>query len=756
MMRLGVLAFLAGIALFHTLAELPDRRWTWALPGVLAALRYLPWLRLPAWGAAGLLWALLWSEPPPAAQLPVELQGVDLQAVGWVASIPAHAQRSLRFQFTVDSLTAGATALPWQGKLRLSWYEPLPALQVGDRWALTVRLHRPRQLANPGSADQARWLFSNRIAALGYVRRQPEPQLLQAAARYPLDRFRQQLAERFAALLPSNPYRGILTALAIGDEQAIRPEQWDILTRTGTGHLISVSGLHIGMVAALVFLVVRTGWSRLPRLAQRWPAAKAGALLALLAAAAYALLAGFSLPTQRALVMLAVALFALFAQRAVVPSRILALALWVVLLADPEAPLSYGFWLSFGAVAAILYAIAGRRLEQPLREWLRLQLAITLALLPATLILFQQIPLLSPIANLVAIPWSNITVVPLTLLAALAGGISEPLQSGLLQLAALTLQWLWDFLVWLSRSPWALLHFPAPPWWTLGFALPGLLLLLGPRGWPARWLGGVLLLPVVFLPRAVPAAGEFWFTLLDVGKGLATVIATRHHVLVYDTGPRRDNFDTGRSVLVPYLWQQGIGQVDRLVVSHADRAHMGGTRALLERLPVKSVFTPSLRAAPIEGAEPCQAGLEWHWDEVHFQVLHPPPGALGDDDGSCVLLVTGKQRLLLPGDIGATTATALAQTYGAALTAEVLVAPHQGARPAFSPAFVAAVQPQYVLLSNEFRTPAAAQAAAAPYQQAGAVVLDTTTEGAISFHLDGAALQPHAYRRETRRYWHTP
>lgn len=754
MIRLGALAFLAGVTLFHTLAELPDRRWLWTAPVVLAALGYRPWLRLPACGVAGLLWALWWSQPPPATQLPAALERIDLQADGWVSALPAPARRSLRFDFTVDRLTHGAAVLPLQGKLRLSWYEPFPALRVGDRWRLTVRLHRPRGAANPGGFDQERWLFSQSVAALGYVRCQPAPQLLQAADRYPLDCFRQRLAERFAQALPTSPYRGILTALAIGDEQGIPAAQWGILSRTGTGHLISVSGLHIGMVAGLAFILVRAGWSRSPRLAQRWPAAKAGALLALLAAAGYALLAGFSVPTRRALLMLATALFALFAQRAVAPSRILALALWAVLLTDPQAPLSYGFWLSFGAVAALLYAAVGRRLERPLREWLRLQLAITLALLPATLLIFQQIPLLSPVANLVAIPWSNVTVVPLTLLAALAGGVSDALQHGLLQLADLTLHWLWSFLAWLSRSPWALLSWPAPPVWTLVFTLPGLLLLLGPRGLPARWLGGILLLPSLFFPGTAPAPGEFQLTLLDVGKGLAAVVQTRSHVLIYDVGPRQG--DSGRGALIAYLRQQGVAAVDRLIISHADSAHMGGVRALLEQFAVRSILTPSPSAVPIEGARPCQAGHTWRWDEVDFQVLHPPPGAAGDDDSSCVLRVSGRNRLLLPGDIGPSTATALAQAYGAALAAEVLVAPQQGARPAFAPAFVAAVQPRYVLLSHDFRTAEAAQAAAAPYRQAGAVVLDTAAAGALSFQLNAGPLQPHGYRQETRRYWRLP
>jgi len=746
-MRLGALALLCGMLLFHSLAQAPDHHWAWALPGVLALGYYVPCLRLPAWGLAGFLWALLRSDPLLLSQLPPELEATDLRVTGWVASIPLKQQRSTRFLLTVATLQQGDVAIPFHGQLRLNWYDPSPPLQIGDYWELTVRLRRPRGPANPGGFDQEQWLYSIGVAALGQVRNRPPARLIQPAARYPLDRFRQRLAAGFARLLPDSPYVGILTALAIGDQQGIPQRQWDIFTRTGTGHLISVSGLHVGLVAGLVFGLIRRSWGWLPAPAQRWPVSKVAALLALLAAGVYSLLSGLSLPTQRSWVMLAVALLALFAQRAVVPSRILAMALVAVLIGDPTAPLSYGFWLSFGAVAAIFYAVSGRRLQAPLREWLDLQLAITLALLPLTLLLFHQIPLLSPLANLVAIPWTTVTVVPLTLAAALAGGISLALEGWLLQLAALTLDWLWRFLVWLGTLPWALIYWPAPPLWTLIFALPGLLWLLAPRGLPARWLGGVLLLPLLFPPTLEPAPGEVWFTLLDVDQGLAAVVRTARHVLIYDTGPRRGGFDAGRQVLVPYLRQEGIRQVDTLILSQADNAHLGGARSLLEQFKPLLVLTPSTQEIPVEGAESCQAGREWTWDEVRFQVLHPPAGsAFSGADHSCVLLVSGKQRVLLPGAIGAPVAAALAQNYGARLAAEILVAPKHE----LPPAFIAAVKPRYVLFAGNRPEPAAA------YRDSGAVILDTASGGSISFRPRNDELQPELYRQQRRRYWQLP
>ena len=745
-MRLGALALLCGMLLFHSLAEAPDRHWAWALPGVLALGYYVPCLRLPAWGLAGFLWALLRSDPLLLSQLPLELEATDLRVTGWVASIPLKKQHSTRFLLTVATLQQGDVAIPFHGQLRLNWYDPSPPLQVGDHWELTVRLRRPRGPANPGGFDQEQWLYSIGVAAIGQVRHRPSARLIQQAARYPLDRLRQRLADDFTRLLPDSPYVGILTALAIGDQQGIPQWQWNVFTRTGTGHLISVSGLHVGMVAGLVFGLIRRAWGWLPAPAQRCPVSKVAALLALLAAGGYSLLSGLSLPTQRSWVMLAVALLALFAQRAVVPSRILALALVAVLIGDPTAPLSYGFWLSCSAVAAILYVASGRRLQSLLWAWLGLQLTITLALWPMTLILFQQIPLPSPLANLVAIPWTTATVVPLTLAAALVGGIRLTLQVWLLLLAARTLDWLWRFLVWLGAPPWALVYWPAPPLWTLIFALPGLLWLLAPRGLPARWLGAVLLLPLLFPPTLEPAPGEVWFTLLDVDQGLAAVVRTARHVLIYDTGPRRGGFDAGRQVLAPYLRQEGIRQVNTLILSQADNAHLGGARSLLEQFKPRLVLTPSTVEVPVEGAEPCQAGQEWTWDEVRFQVLHPPAGStFSGADHSCVLLVSGKQRVLLPGAIGGSVADSLAQTYGAGLAAEIVVAPpHE-----LPAAFIAAVKPRYILFAGDRPKPAA-------YGDSGAVILDTASGGSISFRPQNGELQPEIYRQQRRRYWQLP
>ncbi|MFO1423868.1 MAG: DNA internalization-related competence protein ComEC/Rec2 [Candidatus Competibacteraceae bacterium] len=771
-MRLAAVAFLAGILFLQTLPELPTRAWALALPLVLA-LAFVPVLRLPAWGAAGFLWALLLAPPFPV--LPAELESAELWVEGWIASIPDHEWRNTRFEFVVDQARRGEQPVPLAGqRLRLAWWndgEPetdkesgteRPALWAGDRWGFAARLKRPRGLLNPGGFDYERYLYAKGIVATGTVRSHPPPRLLAPFDRYPLDRYRQRVADSFERLLPDNPQVGVLVALAVGEEGGITPWQWDVFNRLGVGHLMSVSGSHIGLVAGVVFGLVWLGWSRIPPLALRWPATRAAALAAVLGSGAYTLLSGLSVPAQRSFLMAAVAMVALMLQRPAAPSRILALALLVVLIVDPGSPLLAGFWLSFGAVAAILYTVSGRwREHRWLGQTIGLQANITLAMLPPTLMFFQQFPLLSPLANLIAIPWVECTVLPLSLVAAVLEPLGAAAQRLPLDLAALTMEGLWRILLWLDRLPGTVLYRPAPPLWTLAFALPALALLIAPRGVPGRWLGLPLCLPLLWPPANAPEPGGFWFTLLDAGQGLAAAVRTQHHVLVYDTGPKLGTtLDAGRAVLAPFLRQQGVVEVDALIVSHADGQHTGGVRSLRELMPVKRILTSAPEQTPINGAEPCRAGQGWEWDGVRFQMLHPPPTGFSGDEASCVLKVEGAAgRVLLPGDIETAAETALATTLGAGLAAEILVAPHHGHRNLSTVAFLNAVRPRYVLFSTGYRNRFGYPRpdTVAHYLATGATLLNASDEGALTFRLEpGQPLEPERYRREHRHYWTAP
>ena len=763
-MRLGAIAFFAGVLLFHSLPQLPELSWLLLLPAAIALAWYSKYFVVLAIAWLGFCWVWWWSAGLQQLQLPSHLAGQDLQARGWVTSIPQRQYRSTRFELAVESLSQGEIAIPFRGKLRLNWYaQPPPVLQVGDYWQLTVRLQRPRGFSNPGGFDFERWLFVNGIYATGYVRQAPPATLLAEAQRYPIDRFRQTLAERWQAVLADSPYLGILTALAIGERQHISADQWQVFSQTGTGHLMAISGLHIGLIAAWVFFLMRFIWSRIPPLANRWPAAMAAAVAALIAALGYALLAGLSLPTQRALLMLGVALLALLSKRPIVPSRILALALLAVLLFDPYAPLSGGFWLSFTAVSVILYIISGYHEQHvsELRQWLRLQVFILLALLPVTLTLFQMITPLAPLANLIAIPWASVSVVPLTLLAVIAGWIDSQLQTALLQLAALTMAWLWGFLTWLASLAWVQVHWSAPPLWSIWVAVLGVLLLLAPRGLPGRWLGIVLLLPLLFARSPVLDAGSSRFTLLDVGDGFAAVLQTAEQVMVYDTGARLGvNYDAARAALIPFLRMQAIQHIDLLIISHDDSRHSGGVRSLREQFTIAEIITAQPEQIPIADATVCRSGDQWQWQGTSIRVLHPSiHDIVSGDNASCVVQITSAgHTVLLTGDIDQDMQALLAQRYPSSLISTVLVAPRQG-QGQIAQSFMAATKPDYMLLATRYRKrydPARTELLSYLHRH-GKVILDTVESGAISFLLTPSKpLEPVLHRQTARRYWHTP
>lgn len=750
-MRLAAVSFLVGTLLLHACPQLPP---AWCLSAVLPALLLLigRWTRPAGWLLLGFLWTLAWALPLTQNPLPADLEKTDLHVTGWIASIPEHQQHRRRFQFAIQHLSHAGHTIHLPGRLLLSWYgSPPQALQVGDRWRLTVRLQRPRGFRNPGGFDYERWLFLHRIAATGYVRSKPAAVRLGGAERFPLTRWRQHLAQRLHQLLAGNRYGGILTAIAVGDRQGIDSDQWQLLRHTGTSHLMAISGLHIGLVAGLIYWLILGLWSLWPMAALRWPAPKAAAAGALLAAGGYALLAGLALPTQRALIMLAVALLALLRQRPVVPSRLLAAALLAVLLIDPGAPLAAGFWLSFSAVGALLYAISG---HYPRRSawyhWPRLQLVVLLALAPITLLNFQRITLVSPLANLLAIPWASLLIVPQTLLGVLALAISSSLAGALLALASAATDLLWRLLHLLAQWHTSQLVLPAPPLWTFIFVVPGLMLLLAPRGIPGRWLGLPLCLPLVFFPSGRPAPGSALFTLLDTGSGLASVVQTAHHTLVYDTGRWfSGNFDAGRFALVPFLHQAASPRVDVLIISDPGNRYRGGVRSLRAALPVARTLVPDSRALPINGAERCQ-NRHWRWDGVRFRLFATGPAS------SCVLLVTAAgHRLLLTGNPSADTVRALFPALTSRAPIDVLLAPQQGRRPP-PQGLLESARPRYVLLATGYhnRWGYPRPATLRRYRASGAILLDTATSGAISFRLSTRqTLRPRHYRQAMRHYW---
>ncbi len=769
--RLFVLLFAAGVAFVQQQAVLPPLWLGLVLALCGGALHALFRVRGPAsWRPValglvaffiGLAWAVLRAEHRLQDRLDEAWAGQDVELIGVVDSLPQPFSRGWRFEMAVEKVLTASARLP--GKIALAWYQgkaPLPALYPGQRWRLTVRLKPPHGTANPGGFDYEAWLFQRGIAATGYVRPSPVQQLGDAAWSPALwaEATRQRVRQGFADRLPAQdyPYAGVLVALAIGDQKAIAQPLWTIFNRTGTTHLMSISGLHVTMVAGLIGALAGALWRRWPGACLYLPVQRLSVLVACLGAAVYVLLAGFAIPAQRTLYMLLVAGAALFLHRRLAPSRVLALALLVVLLLDPWAVLAAGFWLSFGAVAALLYVVAAQvgsagGWRGHVAAWGQVQWAATLASLPILLWLFQQFSLVSPLANALAVPVVSFIITPLSLLAALLPW------APIAQLAHAVLALLMYFLQ--ACASWPLWQVPAPPLVAALLAAAGVVVCLLPRGIPGRWLGGCLLLPALFWPIDRPGLGEARVDVLDVGQGLAVVVRTASHVLIYDPGPQYGGeADAGQRVVLPFLRWLGVDRVDRLLVTHRDSDHAGGTASLLAALPVGDI----LSSARELGGTPCLDGERWQWDGVDFLLLHPQAADYAAQSSSnhlsCVLRVSaGGQRVLLTSDIEAAAERALLQRAAPALAADVLLVPHHGSRSSSTPEFLAAVAARHAVIPvgerNRFGHPA--PQVLGRLQASGARIWRTDRQGAIHIALRPASpLEVSHWRDGRQRYWH--
>jgi competence protein ComEC len=697
-----VLFFLIGILLVQQMTELPEPVLLSVLLvgiGIFASIKY--WRS--CFFMAGVFWAIAFASIRLNDRLPESLAGQDIEIQGTIADLPEHEENHVRFNFAV---TKARQAVPNQ--LRLTWYYPDQTLKAGQEWLFTVRLKPPHGTFNPGGFDYERWMFVEGIGATGYVRSKPLPKLLDShSTQASLLVWRRHIAEQLEHLLANSPSLAMIKALTIGDGNSLTPQQWEVFRKTGTTHLMVISGSHIGLIAGLVYLLIVKFWAWTGILA--WSPQKVAALLALLIAVFYAGLTGFSVPAQRSALMIAIAMISIIQQRHSRPYHVLAIALLAVLVIDPLVVLSAGFWLSFIAVSLIIYVITGR-LAKPgfIKGSLTVNWVTSIGLAPLLLFFFQQVSLIAPVANLIAVPIISLLVVPLALLATVILLIAPLLGAKLFLVVDWALQGLWWILVKLADFPIATLAHNQPSWWALVCAIPGLLLLFAPKGMPSRSLGLIMLFPLVFTGTDKIASGAFKISLLDVGQGLSAVLQTANHVLVYDTGAKfSSTSDAGQSVLVPFLRHQGIYKVDTLIVSHGDNDHIGGVDSLIANMPTDKLLTSVSQQLRQYSPIQCKAGQSWDWDGVKFSVLSPQTQTfLSDNDNSCVLQIQAQHSsVLLTGDIEATAESWLVSTYGNNLKSDLLVAPHHGSQTSSSSSFLKAVRPNVVLIPAGYRNP---------------------------------------------------
>ncbi len=776
-MQLHLIAFASGVWLLQQQTELPDRQWLWLLPLALTPLllpagkagiqrRLGQFLLILVCAVLGFAWAGWRAHVRMADALPPAWEGVDVQAIGVIAGLPDRDTHGERFDFRVERVLTPGARVP--EKIRLSWPSPeWTAAQVplrvkaGERWQFTVRLKRPHGTANPDGFDYEAWLLQKNIRATGYVREKAGQTRVGWSGR-PLDgiqRLRDHISTRIAQALDSHPQAGAIAALAVGDQNAIPHENWRVYNRTGTSHLMSISGLHITLFAALFGGIVHALWRRAPALVLRLPARRAALLCGWLAALAYTLLAGFQVPAQRTLFMLTVLVMGLWLQREPRPASLLLWALFIVLLFDPWAVLAPGFWLSFGAVSAMMWAVHGMIGQTgKVAALTRTQAAVTIALTPALLLLFHQVSLVSPLANVLAIPVVSMGVVPL----ALAGVLVTPL----LQPAVWLMQGVEAILQWLSAFDWAAWALPAPTLGALALSLLGTAWLLMP-GLRARWLGGFMFLPLLFPAVAAPVHGSFEAEVLDVGQGTAVLVRTAGHTLLYDTGPALGDNNAGEQIVLPRLRALGITRLDGLILTHDDLDHTGGAASVMRDMQPAWLLSslPDGHALLPQPALRCSRGQRWQWDGVSFEVLNPPPSAYGqggrrDNDKSCVLKISrGRQSLLLTADAERIGELEMTERVAHKLPSTVLVAGHHGSRTSSIAEFVSLVRPQQVVFTLGYRN-----RYGHPYPdvvrrfaETGAVLHRSDRHGWLRLRFDGGSVGVERWRERRKRYWqHAP
>lgn len=737
------------LALFWALALRGQVRW-----------HYPPrWLLLTGALILGLTHAGEMARQRLTHQLSPDLDHHTLMLSGTIISLVEGNSRQARFRFAPEPAPPG---LPTPLSLNLTQTGTTPrALHPGQRWHWSCRLKRPHSLRNPGGFDTETWAWSEGILAFGQVNLQPAPVFLgiQSLRRISdggllIEEWRDQLRQHLLQQLGQQRWSAVLIALTLGDQSGIDDADWQLFWATGIGHLVSISGLHITMLAGLVGRITR--WIH-PSVRLRWATG-------LLGATAYSLLAGFSLPTQRTLAMIAVASGSHWLQRPLPLSTQLLMAAAVTLLGDPMAPLSGSFWLSFGAVAWLVYAGAERTGQAAWwHELTHAQWAATWATLPLSVWLFNQISWISPLANAFAIPLVSLGVVPLAL-AGLLPGLGFCLFG-----AEFLLDWTCRALQWMVQRGGHALILPSPPLSTMLASVLGTAFLLAPRGFPGRWAGALSLSSLFLAPLPRPALGDLRLAVLDVGQGLAMVVITAHHTLVVDTGPGgRWARDTGRFVLIPYLHSQGIDRLDGLVISHGDLDHSGGAVSLLSAYPVPWLLSSLPPRHPLFQSVAqhltCRAGMTWQWDGILFEILYPNPETWRQpsrhpNDRACVLRISHhQQHFLLPADIEERAERELLDTHPDKLNADILVAPHHGSKTSSTSAFLQAVQPHWSLFSvgdhNRFHHPAPLI-----WQRYGALPSRrwrTDQCGALTVTLKQDHYRVSAERQQWRHYWEIP
>ena len=670
-----------GSAIFFVLGTVLVSRVPVLLPLVPCAI-LLPLLlyglgtRL-AWGCAfllGCLWCHAALVIENSRRIPPMIERQELLLTGEVTGLPRVSATYTRFMFRVSEGPFAAS------RFRLYWHNTEVAIEPGQVWTLNVRLQPPTGSVNFKTFDYEGWLFVRRIHGLGYVSAHPDNRL--QSTNWSIDRARNAIRLKLMDGLPKTNLPTFL-ALSLGDTSQLTPENWKLLNGTGTTHLLIVSGLHVGLIATLVFAGLRL--IGVPR--------SLTTIFTLSLTAGYALLAGWGLPVQRALVMVVVYLGCLTLARNISLLSRLVLAACFVTALDPLASLANGFWLSFGVVAALVVCLSGHvqadGLQRRVRALFGSQWVACISLLPILAVTSQLLPLGSFLVNLLAIPVTGFVLVPLVLFSLLLLFVSQQIAMPVLQLAGFVADLLWQFLAAAAQMNWQIDVAP-PGFGVVLLALAGAAILLAPRGLVPRWSGLALLLMLLVKPPA-PATKSLRLTFLDVGQGLSVLLETTSGVTLYDTGPSYEgSFSAASQIAMPVIRGKGWSRLDELVISHTDNDHAGGKDELLSHLGAGRVI------------EQGNCDAAWERDGVSFLVFAVEEVSTVNNASCLLLMVVGKWRGLLTGDLEAEGEYQLLQGFKGLV--DFISVPHHGSDSSSTPALLNQLLPKVAVVSAGYQS----------------------------------------------------
>lgn len=714
---------------------------------IFAVLLFKPRWSIVAWFLVAIVWSFChqrWVSDTSMPDVNV-IQNAELQ--GYVVSIPVITASKTQFKFQTTRLDKQ----PVNVRLLLSCYNNCPDFRAGQEWQLNSKLVKPVNLGNPGGFDYVSWLNARHINWTGYVIRGTAQLVKSNANHNPILTLRQNIAATLAKIDPDVKTLGILQALTLGITTHIDKDSWDLFRRTGTTHLMVISGSHIGLVAGFTYGFIKWLWCRFSRLCLLFPASKVASIAGFFMAAFYALLAGFEVPSQRALIVCFFMFFRHFCSQRFGVWQSWRYALLAVLIFEPHSVMMPGFYLSFIAVA-ILVLINQRFSFAGLRKTLLMQLACLVGLMPLTLFWFSYGAVNGFAANILAIPWVSFIIVPLGLFTALTGHWF--VFPWLVTILTHSIDYMFYYLSWIDSFAFVNLSFPVTQFLSpLALMIAISLLVLLPL---ARLVPVILIITIAGLFPAYEKIhqGEVKIDVMDVGQGLAVVVRTAKHQLVYDTGVKfYQGSDMGKIAIIPYLKTLGVKKLDKVIISHPDLDHRGGLASLEETYDINELIVDD----PVfyKRGSSCHQYPDWSWDGISFHFFAIATPLKSKNNSSCILQISSPAgQVMLSGDIEKPAEQYLANTYGKSLASSVLVIPHHGSKTSSSPGFIKNVAPRYAIVSygfdNRYHFPH--QQAMQTYKQNNIPVYNTVDCGMVSVSLKAKSMseKPSCYRKLSR------